>query len=1100
LVIDFSKVNLKEQQVLVLRNADDTAIQTLGYAINIKLKLCYNEVSSLTFDIPAYVDGVKTPHYDDIIGMRIVDLVGWGQFVLMNPSVSMTGVKEMKSCKAYSLEHELTYKKISLSEGTYNFWSPVSTEDTVLGILLSYLPSWSIGTVDADLIGKYRTFSVDNANLYNFIKSTAQQSYSCIFDFDTYKRTVSVRSTSSHITVAPVYISLNNLAKDIAVDEDTENIFTCLDVNGADGVNIRTVNPLGSNKIYNLDYFMNTSHFTQDIIDRWNSWKQSFASYQLEYYNVSIQRALKTSAILTEEAALASMTGEDLAALENRQAIYIEYLATLSPSNSDYPEFQSKLTEVNAAIDAKKVEISAQNDIIDALKVDKDDLTQELLAIQSEVALSSFFTDEELVVLDRYIKEDSIEDSTFVVTMVDAYKDGGQSSTLSDLTYSFAGSVVTKILGVPNKDLHSVKGGMLTCNESSYALSANVISASLERMSDGSFVLSAYLSSGTLNGMTFPSGSLSLTGSCYTAHSNAAPDADAPNAYWTGTTLSFEIVSAKMYFTRNTTEYEQYSVEWDLFEYGQDCLNRLAYPSFNFKVSVANFLALEDFVSFAKKMSLGQKVYLELGEEQVIQPILIGVEVDFENLSSMTLTFGDKYSISDSAFNLVDLLDQSISMGKTVDTSKFNYNAFIDSGASTSVKQFMDSALDVAKNAILSSGNVAVSWDSSGIKCRKLAPDGSFELEQIAIINNSICFTDDGWQTAKMAIGRFEDDNTGVNWGVVAPSIVGTLLAGQNLVIESEKKDGGVSVFRVDADGALLHNARFDIENGISHIVLDPILGFGIGDYPIVSDPGGTPSWDEDKAKFWVDTDGNIHFKGILEGTTGVFSGELRAATGSFSGELVAATGNFKGIVQASDFQDSSGNSMLTSDYKFSPDYLELKGLSIKNGATTTFSVDSSGNVNLSGNITMTGGSISWANINETGSASYQVAANAYNLADTAYYEAIYAANDVARLANGAYSGTFINGRVISSPTILTNLLRITAPNNGQTSGMVLSGYYSNREYDWLRIRYFEGDGPILRFDSPGGAYAYWEFGSTTFTGRVDFTRATVTGLSATFA
>ncbi|MBR1948992.1 MAG: ribonuclease J, partial [Alphaproteobacteria bacterium] len=43
--------------------------------------------------------------------------------------------------------------------------------------------SWSVGTVDSSLIGKYRTYEVSEENLYNFIKNTLQQSYSCIFDF-----------------------------------------------------------------------------------------------------------------------------------------------------------------------------------------------------------------------------------------------------------------------------------------------------------------------------------------------------------------------------------------------------------------------------------------------------------------------------------------------------------------------------------------------------------------------------------------------------------------------------------------------------------------------------------------------------------------------------------------------------------------------------------------------------------------------------------------------------------------------------------------------------------------------------------------------------
>jgi hypothetical protein len=380
-------------------------------------------------------------------------------------------------------------------------------------------------------------------------------------------------------------------------------------------------------------------------------------------------------------------------------------------------------------------------------------------------------------------------------------------------------------------------------------------------------------------------------------------------------------------------------------------LRELAYPTYSFDVSSANFFALDDFRTFVDSLRLGQKIYLSLSDDKTLRPILIGVELNFEDLSSLTLKFGDKYSAADSAFKLADLLEQSVSMGKNLDSNRLSYSAFIDSGASTSVKTFMESALDVAKNSIMSSTGMAITWDSNGMKFRKQAVGGGYDDEQIATINNNICFTDDGWQSAKMAIGKFTDAQLGVVWGVVAPALVGTLLAGSNLIIESVKQDGGVAAFKVDAEGASLHNAKFDIVSGNKHILLNPTLGIGIGKYPIAHAQG--TAWDNNNVKFWVDADGNVHFKGTLEGASGRFSGELVAATGTFSGSLSAATGTFRGIVQASDFRDLNGNSMMSAGtYKFSPDYLTLKGLTIRNSSNqVTLNIDSNGNVSLSGSI-----------------------------------------------------------------------------------------------------------------------------------------------------
>lgn len=845
MVIDFSTIGVvKEQPTLVLCNADGKAIQTLGYAKGLKANVCYNEMSTITFDIPAYVDGVKTPHYDDIIGMRIIDMINWGRFILMNPSTKNDGVKEIKSCKAYSLEYELTYKKIFLEEATYNFWNPLSPDDTILGMIIEELPSWTIGTVDEDLINKYRTLSSDNANTYNFIKSTLQKLYGCIFDFDTYTRTINVRSTANEAVSKPVYLSMDNLVKEIQIDEDTESIVTALDVYGGEDVDIRSVNPMGTNMIYNLDYFMNTTQFDQSVIDKWNSWKQSFEANQLTYYNISIERMLKTSAILTEQVVLSDLKNIKLASLESERAVYVEYLAQHANKNSsDYSDFQSKLKDVNRRIASVEDEISAQETVVNKLKDAEAELTDKLIAIQKSVAFDKFFTHDELIILDRYFKEESIEESSFVVSEVDSYSDSDISNAISNVKVSFANTKFTKVVTDNGKVMYTVDGGTLTIASDAVTLSAKVVSACFERNDDETMVLSTFLNKGTIGEASFPSGCISITG-------KASPISTSGN-----TGISFTISNGNMYFTRNTTDYEKHSVSWDLFEYGQQTLKSLAYPSYSFSVSSANFMTIDEFVGFVKQLELGQKIYLNT-DNSVLEPIFIGADIDFENLASLSLQFSDKYSSSDNSFKLVELLDQSISMGKTVDANKMSYSAFVDSGASTKVKEFMESALDVAKNAILSSSGQGVSWDETGLHLRKYIdsnnPNLGYEDEQIWMINNSIVFTDDNWQTAKMAIGKIIDENIAkypetadkvfdenkvyyymdedgkyqvwegaeddwadrpllyekdiTAYGIVAPYIVGTILAGQNLVITTE--DGA---FRVDSSGVHIDSMKFFI-------------------------------------------------------------------------------------------------------------------------------------------------------------------------------------------------------------------------------------------------------------------------------------------------
>lgn len=881
LFIDFSNLDFSEHPTLILKTADGTPIAQLGRAFNIHGEFRYHEMSSISFDIPAYADGIPTPEYDRINGMMIVEFVGFGQYVLVNPSVLKDGISEIKSCKAYSLEYELTYKKMSLEEGTYNFYNPVTPNDTIIGIILSYLPSWSVGEIDPALYGKYRTFSVSNENIYNVIKNTLEDAYGCVFIFDTYNRRIYAVSVSTFVGTAPVMISLDNLAKEISIDEDTENIFTVLDVNGADGVTIRSVNPTGTNKIYNLDYFMNSGNFTDIMIAKWDEWKSAYEMYRPIYFTKTVEQSILTSKILIKENELLEKEKVELASAKNMQSAYVSYLASISVTSPSYEEYSRRLQETNAAIEELEAEVIAINGELESLKDQKDAITNELISINRAVSMSEYFTREELIILDRYFKEDAIEESSFVYSEVENYSDTDSFHNVEFINYAVSGSKIEAVEVSSERKIYDMRGGMIRFGQNS----SELVRATLERKSNGEFLFTSYLGVGSYNSVSHPSGCLVVSGVC--------DDIDEMSDDFGYLSIEFFASYAEEYFTRNTTEYQRRSVEWDLLDYGEETLRKLAYPKYTFDVDSANFFAIKDFEAFTKNISLGAKIYLDTGE-QILIPIFVGADIDFENIGSLKLSFGDVYSLSDSAFELVDLLNKSVSMGKTVDTSRFGYNSFINSGASSTVKDYIENALDVSRQEILSGGDQAISWDSSGLHLRAMNDSGTgFKPEQIAMINNNIVFTDDNWQTAKMAIGHFTDDNLGSSWGIVAPNIVGTLLAGENLVIESAKQDGGVSVFKVDADGAVLHNASFTVDNGVSVIVLDPELGFGIGDTNLISYDGDERSFDEDHAKFWVDTDGNLHLKGNLSGCTGSFSGTVDASDFLVNGESALSNGKF---------------------------------------------------------------------------------------------------------------------------------------------------------------------------------------------------------------
>ena len=1042
MVIDFSTIDMRKRPNFILRNLDGTAIGYLGHIIEPSARVCYTEVSELSFKYPSADNGEKLDEYDLLTSMRVIDVEGYGQFLLQSPVENDDTVTKIKTCKAYSLEYELTGKKITLEEGTYNFWNPLAPDGTIMGIILSELPSWSIGTISNNLIGKYRTYSADNQSVYDFMKSKLQESYDCIFDFDTYKRTINVKSLSDVISTKAVYLSSKNLLDEIEIEENANELVTALDVHGADNLDIRSVNPMGTNKIYNLDAYMNETYFSKEMIMLWQKWKQTFDSYQQTYFDMSVEQIMLISQLVTENAVFTDLEGE-LSGLESKKATLVQGVAMDS-------SLQDELNAVKSEISAKEKEINNQkNTVIAPIENKITAITNQLKNINQLTTFSSFFSEEQIAVLDRYFKCGSLTDSTFVATNTDSYStDGTTARSLSSIFNLVSLTDVQKTEYTSDKTFYSIRGGMIETSHSDFSLDAEIVRGTLEVNSDLTFVLSLYLNSGKLNNNTeFIGATLSMTGTL------------SANVMITSSSLQFKTLLASAYFTRDVTEYQKQSIAMELYDYAEQFLKKASQPTYYFSVDSGNFLALDEFIEFAKQFSLGERLYLHLNEN-VYEPYVLAVSIDFDDLSDFSIEFNEYFQTKEGVMDIRQILEQAVSSSNSLDFNQYLYSNFVSSGAKTSVEQFMKSAIDAMKNNIMAGENNELKIDGTGLRCMKYdEASGTYSPKQIWMAHNAIMFTEDNWESVTIGIGEFTDKNFGTLYGIVLPALVGTLLAGQNLIIESEKQDGGVAVFKMDAEGASLHNASFNLygETG-GRIDMGAIFGLvGGGDptkmfvYDQFNNPIGVKTAnnksvtkvedldanDTPNANFWLDMDGGLYIKGVIDAVGGIFRGSLEvggstafrvdaqgnlkiggtATNPNFSvdanGNLIANTGTFKGTVQGATYKDSSGNIMMNANQQFKSDYLCLNGINVGNGQ---FVVDSAGNVTVSGNIKMgAGSSIDWSQITEQNvsmSLAYIQATDAFNRAGTAYDKAGNAYNlatDAYDYADNAYDLAYEN-------------------------------------------------------------------------------------------
>lgn len=1046
--LDYSKIEFEtsgrpEMPELQLQTLSRDIIGILGGVSDLKFNIKFSEPSEISFTVPKVLGDGDNPLYGAVTGHRIVYTKHYGIYVIMNPETEADGISDVKQVRGYSLEKTLDSKRFFLEEGTFNFWNPASPTNTVLGRILELAPDWSVGYVSPTLIGRYRTFDSFDDYLLSFVYNTVPDKYRCVFVFDPYAMTISVYDADESRPTLPIYLDFDNLVQQITVEEISDELVTALRPYGADELDIRNVNPIGSNWIYDLSYFIESGDISGSLAEKWQAWQRSILNNQALYKGLVALRASSTTRLLTEQAALIDLQGE-LEDLTNQQSITIQTLATETTSAGKESQ-QQLLDEINGKIKAKKAEITTKENTIENInsELDADDpasYSGRIKAITEELAFSSYFTTEEQSVLSQYLIEQDITESTFVATDVD--------TSVSGSTYLFDSGVISisdaNILEVDfstdlKKRMFTLSGGTFNVS-GDMNISGDVIRGTLEVPNNGQAVMSVYAGSISVNDKTAASGMITLMGAVSNLNTDVCKVTVDDITTYEGSRMQFDIASSSLYLTANVSEYQKYSVQMELFDYATGVLSDLATPTYEFSVDSANFIFAQEFAPFRNSLELGKAVYLLMDNQKIITPIIIEFELSFEDRENFSIVFSNRFKRHDSVNTLKDMIETSYSTSRSFDASKYIYNQA--TSQASSVSKFMQSSLDAAVNSIVAAANQSVLINGAGIHV------GGNSNYQLRIIDSMIAMTDDNWSTAKLAIGLFATEDTGAYFGVNAEVIGGKLIVGNNLIIENEN-DYGVMQFKVDATGAWLNNATFILQSDSvarsdgGKIILDPRYGIvaGNGDLfdtegttvtPSFIDSNGDIELDDDgiptNANFYLDIrDGSAYFRGTVNAMSGevggwtlaedylysgsgstyvalnasgssnaayaIWAGSSNPANAPFyvkrDGSLYAKSGTFKGTVQGATYKDSFGNSMMNSSEQFKADYLSLYGLTITDGSNTTFQVTADGKISINGNITMGAGStINWAQVsnqNLSSNPAYSLADSAYDYADDAY-------------------------------------------------------------------------------------------------------------------
>ncbi len=407
-----------------------------------------------------------------------------------------------------------------------------------------------------------------------------------------------------------------------------------------------------------------------------------------------------------------------------------------------------------------------------------------------------------------------------------------------------------------------------------------------------------------------------------------------------------------------------------------------------------NLLIMKDFQPLIKNFQLGNFIRVKC-ENDIYRMRLLHYEIDFGNINNLSTQFSDMTYVGSVVSDLQSVIDSS----KQMATSYSSVSKQSESGqeASNTLSDIRKQGLNATLYEIKSKDTEEIVIDSHGILGRSYDDiTDSYDDKQIRINSNVIAFTDDNWQTVKMAIGNtsYVDKVTGKTYtnkyGVNADFFVGDYIEGIKIV--------GTDYYGLNNNGTLngFHiNTKGDIYTGIgsrNYLKADGTLRLGDGKITYngttlnvsgditantltATESGTIGPWKINSNALYRNNSTFGASDGIYFGASGISltdkfkvtsDGALTATNANITGAITATSGTFTGTINATG-NINSGSTITSST---------IIGSTIQN-ESGTFSVSANGDI--------VGANISGASFNNTGGIyKFAIDKNGYLIADYA--------------------------------------------------------------------------------------------------------------------
>lgn len=256
-----------EKPTILLQRRDGKVLGNIIYD-NLTMSISGKSLDEINFNVYKFIDGKINPLWNDIVDLKLINVVGYKRYEIYISKNSEDSI--VKNVTGKSLECELARPlyDLHINDDEYfeyasddnldsygniipiKFYSPNDEKHSLLHLLLAdKAPDWSIGYVPEFLtitnLGSktsissksfQRTFTINGQTIYDFLVGDLASETNTVYEFDTYNRTINVYDKYDIGDDTNVFINKRNLAENIKLEGNAENLKNCFKVIGGDDV------------------------------------------------------------------------------------------------------------------------------------------------------------------------------------------------------------------------------------------------------------------------------------------------------------------------------------------------------------------------------------------------------------------------------------------------------------------------------------------------------------------------------------------------------------------------------------------------------------------------------------------------------------------------------------------------------------------------------------------------------------------------------------------------------------------------------------------------------------------------------------------------